>query len=145
VFPRVSRRRRLRVQEHADQRGLIRDLGGRVSSSSVAQAGKAIAIAPSCICAGSRGRFFDTVDLVNRLEAAARASRQGLAEYLTSLPSSDRLGLCQCSPRGAAHAYRRRSPPPVLPVRARSSRSYPPLSRRPGADSASISKWLSAG
>ena len=37
----------------------------------------AIAIARSCIRAGARGRFFTTVDLVNRLEAEARAGRQG--------------------------------------------------------------------
>jgi DNA replication protein DnaC len=41
-------------------------------------------IARSCICAGSRGRFFNTVDLVNRLEAEGRSGRQGrLADYLT--------------------------------------------------------------
>ena len=35
---------------------------------------------------GSRGRFFNTVDLVNRLEAEGRAGRQGrLADYLTRL------------------------------------------------------------
>lgn len=46
----------------------------------------AIAIARSCIRAGSRGRFFTIVDLVNRLEAEARAGRQGrLADYLTRL------------------------------------------------------------
>ena len=46
----------------------------------------AIAVARSCIRAGSRGRFFTTVDLVNRLEAEARAGRQGrLADYLTRL------------------------------------------------------------
>jgi DNA replication protein DnaC len=46
----------------------------------------AIAIARSCIRAGSRGRFFNTVDLVNRLEAEGRAGRQGkLAEHLTRL------------------------------------------------------------
>src|SRR4051812_44031775 len=34
----------------------------------------------------SRGRFFNTVDLVNRLEAEGRAGRQGrLADYLTRL------------------------------------------------------------
>jgi len=37
----------------------------------------AIAIARSCIRAGSRGRFFTTVDLVNQLEAEGRAGRQG--------------------------------------------------------------------
>ena len=46
----------------------------------------AIAIARSCIRAGSRGRFFTTVDLVNQLEAQARAGRQGrIADYLTRL------------------------------------------------------------
>jgi DNA replication protein DnaC len=46
----------------------------------------ALAIARSCIRAGSRGRFFNTVDLVNRLEAETRAGRQGrLADYLTRL------------------------------------------------------------
>jgi IstB-like ATP binding protein len=40
----------------------------------------------SCIRAGSRGRFFNTVDLVNRLEAEGRSGRQGrLADYLTRL------------------------------------------------------------
>ena len=46
----------------------------------------ALAIARSCIRAGSRGRFFNTVDLVNRLEAETRAGRQGrLADYLARL------------------------------------------------------------
>ena len=46
----------------------------------------AIAIARSCIRAGARGRFFTTVDLVNRLEAEARAGRQGrLADYLARI------------------------------------------------------------
>jgi DNA replication protein DnaC len=45
-----------------------------------------IAIARSCIRAGSRGRFYTTVDLVNQLEAQARTGRQGrLADYLTRL------------------------------------------------------------
>ena len=44
----------------------------------------AMAIARSCIRGGSRGRFFNTVDLVNRLEAEGRAGRPGrLADYLT--------------------------------------------------------------
>jgi DNA replication protein DnaC len=46
----------------------------------------AIAIARSCIRGGHRGRFFTTVDLVNRLEAEARAGRQGrIADYLTRM------------------------------------------------------------
>ena len=36
----------------------------------------AIAMARACIRAGARGRFFNVVDLVNRLEAEARAGRQ---------------------------------------------------------------------
>jgi len=46
----------------------------------------AIAIARACIRGGARGRFYNVVDLVNRLEAEARAGRQGrLADYLTRL------------------------------------------------------------
>jgi DNA replication protein DnaC len=46
----------------------------------------AIAIARACIRSGARGRFYTVVDLVNRLESEARASRQGrLAEYLTRM------------------------------------------------------------
>jgi DNA replication protein DnaC len=46
----------------------------------------AIAIARSCIRSGARGRFFNVVDLVNRLETEARAGRQGrLADHLTRL------------------------------------------------------------
>jgi DNA replication protein DnaC len=55
----------------------------------------AIAIARACIRAGKRGRFFTTVDLVNRLEAEGRAGRQGrLADYLTRLDfvALDELG-----------------------------------------------------
>ncbi len=37
----------------------------------------AIAIARSCIRSGARGRFFNVVDLVNKLEAEGRAGRQG--------------------------------------------------------------------
>jgi DNA replication protein DnaC len=46
----------------------------------------AIAIARACIRGGARGRFYTVVDLVNRLEGEARASRQGrLADYLTRM------------------------------------------------------------
>ena len=45
-----------------------------------------IALKAVCIPAGSCGRFFNTVDLVNRLEAEGRSGRQGrLAAYLTRL------------------------------------------------------------
>jgi DNA replication protein DnaC len=43
----------------------------------------AIAIARACIRDGARGRFFNVVDLVNKLEAESRSERQGrLADYL---------------------------------------------------------------
>ena len=43
----------------------------------------AIAIARACIRGGVRGRYFNVVDLVNRLEAEGRTGRQGrMAEYL---------------------------------------------------------------
>ena len=46
----------------------------------------AIAIARACIRGGARGRFYNVVDLVNRLEAESRAGRQGrMADYLTRL------------------------------------------------------------
>jgi DNA replication protein DnaC len=46
----------------------------------------AIAIARACIRGGARGRFFNVVDLVNRLEAEARNGRQGrIADYLARL------------------------------------------------------------
>jgi DNA replication protein DnaC len=46
----------------------------------------AIAIARACIRDGKRGRFFNVVDLVNKLEAEARAGRHGrIAEQLCRL------------------------------------------------------------
>ncbi len=76
---------------------LIRDLAGGaflvqqrnvvlVGGTGTGKTHLAIAIARSCIRAGSRGRFFTTVDLVNQLEAEARAGRQSrIADYLTRL------------------------------------------------------------
>jgi len=46
----------------------------------------AVAIARACIRNGARGRFFNSVDLVNKLDAEARADRQGrLADLLCRL------------------------------------------------------------
>ena len=46
----------------------------------------AIAIARSCIHAGARARFYNVVDLVNRLEAETRGGRQGrIADHLARL------------------------------------------------------------
>ena len=46
----------------------------------------AVAIARSCIRSGARGRFYNVVDLVNRIETEARNARQGrLADHLTRM------------------------------------------------------------
>jgi hypothetical protein len=73
---------------------LVRDLAGGnflahqrnlvlVGGTGTGKTHLAIAIARGCIRDGARGRFFNVVDLVNKLEAEARAGRQGrLAGYL---------------------------------------------------------------
>ena len=46
----------------------------------------AVGIARACIRGGARGRFFNVVDLVNRLETEHRNGKQGrIADYLTRL------------------------------------------------------------
>jgi hypothetical protein len=44
----------------------------------------AVAIARACIRQGRRGRFFNSLDLVNKLDAEARAERQGRTAELFS-------------------------------------------------------------
>ena len=73
---------------------LVRDLAGSeflahqrnvvlVGGTGTGKTHLAIAIARSCIRDGARGRFFNVVDLVNRLEAETRSGRQGrMADYL---------------------------------------------------------------
>lgn len=67
---------------------LVRDLAGGnflahqrnavlVGGTGTGKTHLAVAIARTCIRSGSRGRFFNVVDLVNRLEAEARDGRQG--------------------------------------------------------------------
>jgi DNA replication protein DnaC len=76
---------------------LIRDLGRGefldhrrnvvlVGGTGTGKTHLATAIGRSCIRAGKRGRFFNVVDLVNRLEADSRAGRAGrMAEHLGRL------------------------------------------------------------
>ena len=90
--------RRLRLRRHADQR----DPGARprrrrtsspmqrnvvlVGGTGTGKTHLAIAIARACIRDGARGRFFNVVDLVNKLEAEGRAGRQGrMADYLSRM------------------------------------------------------------
>jgi len=73
---------------------LVRDLAGGnfltqqrnivlVGGTGTGKTHLAIAIARACIRDGARGRFFNGVDLVNKLEAESRSGRQGrLADYL---------------------------------------------------------------
>jgi DNA replication protein DnaC len=77
--------------------GLVRDLATGaflaeqrnavlVGGTGTGKSHLAIAIARSCIRGGARARFFTVVDLVNRLEAEARAGRHGrTAEHLVRL------------------------------------------------------------
>jgi len=74
---------------------LVRDLAGGdflahqrnvvlVGGTGTGKTHLAIAIARALIRNGARGRFFNVVDLVNRLEAEARAGRQGrIADILS--------------------------------------------------------------
>ena len=76
---------------------LVRDLAGGaflaqqrnavlVGGTGTGKTHLAIAIARSCIRAGARGRFYNVVDLVNRLETEIRNGRQGrLADHLTRM------------------------------------------------------------
>jgi DNA replication protein DnaC len=76
---------------------LVRDLAGGdflahqrnvvlVGGTGTGKTHLAIAIARACIRAGARGRFYNVVDLVNRLEAEARGGRQGrLADTLSRI------------------------------------------------------------
>jgi len=73
---------------------LVRDLAGGaflaqqrnlvlVGGTGTGKTHLAVGIARACIRGGARGRFFKVVDLVNKLEAEARAGRQGhLADHL---------------------------------------------------------------
>jgi len=73
---------------------LVRDLAGGnfvahqrnvvlVGGTGTGKTHLAIAIARSCIRGGVRGRYFNVVDLVNRLEAEGRTGKQGrMADYL---------------------------------------------------------------
>jgi DNA replication protein DnaC len=77
--------------------GLVRDLatGGFVADqrnvvliggTGTGKTHLAIAIARALIRTGTRGRFFNVVDLVNRLETETRSGKQGrMADYLTRL------------------------------------------------------------
>ena len=65
----------------ADQRNAV-----LIGGTGTGKSHLAIAIARALIRNGARGRFFNVVDLVNRLETEHRAGKQGrIADYLTRL------------------------------------------------------------
>jgi DNA replication protein DnaC len=65
----------------ADQRNAV-----LIGGTGTGKSHLAIAIARALIRKGSRGRFFNVVDLVNRLETEHRSGKQGrIADYLTRL------------------------------------------------------------
>ncbi len=65
----------------ADQRNAV-----LIGGTGTGKSHLAIAIARALIRSGARGRFFNVVDLVNRLETEHRSGKQGrIADYLTRL------------------------------------------------------------
>ena len=65
----------------ADQRNVV-----LIGGTGTGKTHLAIAIARALIRSGTRGRFYNVVDLVNRLETETRGGKQGrLADYMTSL------------------------------------------------------------
>ncbi len=65
----------------ADQRNVV-----LIGGTGTGKSHLAIAIARALIRNGTRGRFFNVVDLVNRLETETRGGKQGrMADYLTRL------------------------------------------------------------
>ncbi len=76
---------------------LVRDLAGGaflaqqrnlvlIGGTGTGKSHLAVGVARACIRGGARGRFFNVVDLVNKLEAEARSGRQGrLADHLSRM------------------------------------------------------------
>ena len=99
-----------------------------------------IAIARSCIRGGSRGRFYNVVDLVNRLETETRIGRQGrLADHLTRMDFIvlDELGYLPFAQSGGDH-------PPSL-VAPKADPPWTPLGYKssiPGGDVPRVGKKL---
>ena len=84
----------------ADQRNVV-----LIGGTGTGKTHLAIAIACALIRNGTRGRFYNVVDLVNRLETETRGGKQGrLADYMTRLDLVilDELGYLPFSASGGA-------------------------------------------
>jgi DNA replication protein DnaC len=82
----------------ADQRNVV-----LIGGTGTGKTHLAIAIARALIRNGTRGRFYNVVDLVNRLETETRGGKQGrLADYMTRLDFVilDELGYLPFAPSG---------------------------------------------
>lgn len=118
--------------------GLVRDLGTGgfleaqrnvvlVGGTGTGKTHLAIAIGRACVRAGARVRFYNTVDLVNRLEAETRAGRPGrIADHLSRLdlvildelgylPFAMSGGSCSSTWSAGSMSRPRSSSPPTWP------------------------------
>src|SRR5882757_8631401 len=73
-------------RQHEPQRIVGDLLNAEINEKQARSIKYQLAIARSCIRSGARGRFYNVVDLVNRLEIETRNGRQGrIAEHLTRM------------------------------------------------------------
>jgi DNA replication protein DnaC len=100
----------------ADQRNVVL-IGGTGTGTGKTHLG--IAIARALVRNGTRGRFFNVVDLVNRLETETRGGKQGrTADYLTRMDFVilDELGYLPFAQSGGQLRGRENSPPDCFPI-----------------------------
>jgi len=76
---------------------ILPDTGSRLDGNQHGKTHISVAIARAVIRNGARGRFFNIVDLVNRLEAEVRARRAGFRECRKAACAlkASRAGFCQ--------------------------------------------------
>lgn len=134
----------------ADQRNVV-----LIGGTGTGKTHLAIAIARALIRSGTRGRFFNVVDLVNRLETETRGGKQGrMADYLTRLDFVilDELGYLPFAQAGGQLRRRENSPPDCFlillrpphqpPLRAHlGHRHHKPRLRRMAPSPAGLNRW----
>ncbi len=108
----------------ADQRNVV-----LIGGTGTGKTHLAIAIARALIRTGTRGRFYNVVELVNHLETETRAGKQGrLADYMTRLDFIilDELGYLPFAQSGGQLCRRENSPPDCFLILLHPS-DQPPL------------------